>query len=512
MANLGAIAALAERGDWGFIGRHVLAALQKQFDIHAVARRTPAQARAPEGSGITWHQVDLGDAKPMDALFAALAAQGGVDFVLHLAAYYDFAGKNDPEYQRTNVDGLRAVLERCRPLKPKLFVFASSLAGCEFPAPGTVLNEHSPLDGKHPYAVSKRKGEALLGEFAQDFPSVSVRLGAVFSDWCEFNPLYMLLRAWFSGSWKAHILAGNGTAALPYVHVRDVVSFFHKVLERWADLGNGEVLVCSPDQATSHRQLFDAAMEAYVGHRVKPTLMPKALIAPGLWALGLLGKVVGEPPFEQPWMADYVDKAMPVDASQTRQRLGWEPSARFGMLRRMPFLIENLKTQSLEWHRRNLAALKKVEVPNHLRIFEILDAHEVELVNEAVKACLSAERQQRFPSYQRLPEADITQATQQTFAHLKSAIRTKERAIFRNHCEALAARRHADGFPRDEVIDLVELKRDLSLRVLLKDPRARGLEGPLIEAINGAFRMGIDQLDDSYDELTGRFVPVEPPG
>ncbi|MBL8935682.1 MAG: NAD-dependent epimerase/dehydratase family protein [Archangium sp.] len=499
-------------GASGFIGRHVVAALQRQFQIHALARRTPAEARAPEGTSITWHQVDLGDDKPMDEVFAKLQAAGGIDFVLHLAAYYDFAGKDDPEYQRTNVDGLRAVMSRCKALKPKLFVFASSLAGCEFPAPGTVLNERSPLDGRHPYAVSKAKGEAMLGEFAGDFPSVSVRLGAVFSDWCEFTPLYTLMRTWFSDSWKAHILAGRGTAALPYVHVRDVVAFFLKVFERWADLGNGEVLIASPDQAASHRQLFDASMEAYAGHRVTPMLMPKPLIRPGLHALGLLGRVVGDKPFEQPWMADYVDKAMPVDASLTRQRLGWEPSPRFGVLRRMPFLIENLKTQSLEWNRRNLAAMKHVQVPNHLRIFQLLEAHEEALVREAVHACMAPERQQRFPSYQRLPEADIVLASQQTYAHLKNAVRTRERAIFRAHCESLAIRRHAAGFPRAEVIDLVELKRDACLRVLLKDPRARGVEQPLIEAINGAFRMGIDQLDDSFDELTGKFVPVEPPG
>ena len=46
----------------------------------------------------------------------------------------------------------------------------------------------------------------------------------------------------------------------------------------------------------------------------------------------------------------------------------------------------------------------------------------------------------------------------------------------------------------------------------MTDPRARGLEGPLIEAINGTFRVGIDELYDSFDELSGRFVPLEPPG
>lgn len=499
-------------GASGFIGRHVVAALQRHYRIHALARRSPGEARAPVGPNITWHQVDLGDDGPMDLVFSRIAAEGGAEFVLHLAAYYDFDGKDDPEYQRTNVEGLRAVLTRCRALKPRQFTFASSLAASEFPAPGMVLNEQSPVDGKHPYARSKRQGEALVGEFAGDFRTLIVRLGAVYSDWCEFTPLYTLLRTWSAPSWRQKILAGKGTAALPYIHVRDVVAFFARVIERADVLGNGEVLIASPDQAASHRQLFEAAMAALSDTRPQPFLMPKALIRPGLHALGLLGKLTGEPPFEQPWMADYVDKAMPVDASQTRQRLGWEPNPRFGVLRRLPFLIENHKTQAQEWHRRNLAAMKHVQVPNHLRIFQLIEDHEPALVQAAVELCLSHDTSTRFPNYQRLAREELTTSAQQTFVHLKNTIRTREKALFKTHCEALAERRHAAGFAVGEVVDINEAKRDACLRVLLEDPRARGLEGPLIEAINGTFRLGIDQLYDSFEALDGGFVPVEPPG
>jgi hypothetical protein len=68
------------------------------------------------------------------------------------------------------------------------------------------------------------------------------------------------------------------------------------------------------------------------------------------------------------------------------------------------------------------------------------------------------------------------------------------------------------GFPVQEVVDINEVKRDACLKLLLKDPRALGLEQPLIEAITGTFRMGIDQLYDSFEALSGGFVPVEPPG
>lgn len=499
-------------GATGFIGRHLVAALQRQYRVHALARRTPAEARAPEGPNITWHQVDLCDSGTMDSVFQRIAADGEVRSVLHLAAYYDFTGSDDPEYRRTNVDGLRAVLERCRALRPKQFVFASSLAACAFPEAGMVLSERSQADGGHPYARSKRAGEELLAEFAADVPSVIVRLGAVYSDWAEFTPLYTLMRAWFSDSWRANILAGRGTAALPYIHVREVVGFFARVVERQADLGNGEVLIASPDQATSHRQLFEAAHEAFSGQAPDPFLMPGFLIRPGLWSLKLLGAVLGDRPFEQPWMADYVDKVMPVDASQTRQRLDWAPNERFLVLRRMPFLVENLKTNAQEWERRNLAAMMRVTVPTHLHLYQLLEDHEAELVREAVALCLAEETRARLPTYRELPLEELQSSAQQTFLHLKNAIRTRERALFMAHCESLAQRRHARGFSVHEVVAINEAKRDACLRTLLRDPRARGLERPLIEAINGTFRLGIDKLYDTFDELEGGFVAVEPPG
>lgn len=498
-------------GASGFIGRYVLAALQRTYRIHALARRSPSEARAPEGPNITWHQVDLGDSGPLETVFQRIAADGPIDYVLHLAAYYDFAGRDDPEYQRTNVDGLRAVLEHCTKLNPQLFVFASSLAACSFPAPGMVLTERSPVDGKHPYARSKRAGEALLAEYAPKLKSVSVRLGAVYSDWCEFMPLYMLLRTWLTPTWRSHLLAGKGTAALPYVHVRDVASFFARVLERAGHLGNGEVLIASPDHAASHRQLYEAAFDAVSGHHPEPVLMPRLLVRPGLHALGLLGALVGDPIFEQPWMADYVDLAMPVDASLTRQRLSWEPNPRFAVLRRMPFLVENLQTHPQEWNRRNLAAIKSVQVPNHLRIFQLIEDYEPELVRASVEACRAPENRSRFPHYHLLDEEELRVSAQQTYAQLKNAVRTREKALFLAHCERVAQRRFGLGFGVDEVVDINEVKRDACLRVLLSDDRARGLEGPLIEAITGTFRVGIDQIYDSFDELSGRFVPLEPP-
>jgi nucleoside-diphosphate-sugar epimerase len=105
--------------------------------------------------------------------------------VEHLAAHYDFTGDEHPQYRRTNVDGLRHVLEACRTPRPKRFVLSSSAAACRLPPPGGALDEGSPPDGEHIYARTKRLGEQMVREYEQRFPATIVRFAALFSDWWE---------------------------------------------------------------------------------------------------------------------------------------------------------------------------------------------------------------------------------------------------------------------------------------------------------------------------------------
>ena len=67
-----------------------------------------------------------------------------------------------------------------------------------FPKDGEVIDEHTPVDADFPYAVTKKKAEELVKSHSQYFPCSIVRFAAVYSDWCEYGPLYMFLQTWFS--------------------------------------------------------------------------------------------------------------------------------------------------------------------------------------------------------------------------------------------------------------------------------------------------------------------------
>ena len=250
-------------GASGFIGRHLLDALKDDYQIIGLARRSQVRCGAPFHANISWHQVDIGDPFTLETVFDEIKAGGGADLVIHLAAHYDFTGEDHPEYHRSNVEGLRNVLEHCRELRPELFLFSSSVAACAFPEPGEVLTEASPPDGDHIYAQTKAIGEKMLSEYSDDFPSVVVRFAALFSDWCEYPPLYMFLRTWLSGVWNNRVLGGRGMSAIPYLHVDDAVNMLTRVLDKHTELDDGTILIASPDGAVSHKQLYTGSTDYY---------------------------------------------------------------------------------------------------------------------------------------------------------------------------------------------------------------------------------------------------------
>ncbi len=488
-------------GASGFVGRRLLAAFKEDFQIYGLARRSQARSEAPVHPNIRWFQADIADRRAIEAVFRQIAAEGGAEIVIHLAAYYDFTGEQHPEYYRTNVEGLRNILDLSGLVGARHFIFSSSVAASAFPAAAAALTETSLADGKHIYAKTKRIGEDMLAEYRDVFRSVIVRFAALFSDWCEYPPLYMFLDTWLSSRWNHRVLGGMGQSAIPYLHVHEVPRFFSCLIDRLPDLAPGQVVIASPNGAVSHLALFKVATREYLGHRVKPLFMPKLLCGPGIRVQNLLGRVLGERPFERTWMAEYIDQQMTVNAAWSRATLGWEPRPRLEILRRMPFLIENRKMDPLEWNRRNHAAMKQVELRSNLRIHELLEKHEKEIGDEFTRRLIGPDGRQRFPAYQNIDADQFDWSKKLLLRNLKNAVRTRERAVFAAYCGDLAERRFQEGYPGQQVCDTLRMLNQICFKALLRDPEAAGLKRDMIDHITLTLRAGCDRAQEVFEEL-----------
>ncbi len=496
-----ALPSLIVTGASGLLGRFLLESLREEYQIYGIARRSQARSSAPVHPNIKWYQVDIGEIDPLRAVFQRIKDKGGADTVIHLATHYDFTGEEHPEYVRTNIEGHRNVLECCRQMGIRNFVYSSSVAVSRLPAPGEVLDETSPPDGHHIFARSKRIGEEMLDQYRHDFRSLVIRFAALFSGWCEYPPLFNFLQTWLSDAWNARILAGRGGAAIPFLHVRDAVFLVRRVLDRLAMFEQGEVLLASPDGCTSQLELFLAATKAYYGKARRPIFVPRTLCRPGMWIRDAAGKLTGERPFERPWMGEYIDARMTVDSRRTRAKLGWEPRQRLSILARLPFLIENFKADPVEWNRRNRSAMKRVEVRDNLRIYWLLVRHGQEIENEFFERIYSPESTSRFPNYRLLDTEEHRWAYKMLLRQVLAAIRTGDRAIVADYCRDLAERRYHEGFSAEEVCGALQLLNQITLKVLRRDKETEGMFRQLREQVTMPMRWGCDQAQDRFEQL-----------
>lgn len=483
-------------GASGFVGAHLLRELADGHRIFAVARGRAEPAGVPGHRNVEWLPADVSNREDVLALHERVRAAGGVDVVIHLAAYYDFTGRDAPEYRSTNVDGLRNILDISRRLKPRRFVFSSSVAACDFTPPGRKIDDSTPPEGPTPYARSKRRGEEMVRQSSEFFPCCTVRLAALFSDWCQYEPLYVFLSEWLSPGWRSRVLAGHGRSAIPYLHVRDAVSFFGRLLTNLDALERFETLTASTDGATSHRDLYAAATACHFGERRRPMLVPRLACRAGLCGLDVLGRVTGRRPFERPWMGQCIDRELAVDASRTRARLAWVPKERLDILRRMPFLIHNRRTYPDEWLKRNHVVARRVRLRASTKIQALLAAHEDVICHRLEEVLRNPVRSHRFPAYLGCPPDHLEERHHLLMAQLLCAIRTGDKGVFMNCSRHLAERWRDQGLPLEELWGALECLDHVCLETLGSLPEAAELEPAFHDHISMTVHFAIDAVHE----------------
>ena len=491
-------------GASGFIGRHLLDDLKQEFRIFAIARRSQRECGAPVHPNIAWMRVDIGDYKALKGAFREIKTAGGASFLIHLAAYYDFTGVHSPEYQRTNIDGTRYLLELAEPLGLQRLIFASSVAACAFPDTGKAISESTPPNGDHIYAWSKRIGESMVQDIAERIPTCIVRFGAVFSDWCEYPPLYIFLNTWLSQSWRARILAGSGNSAIPYIHIRDIVRFLRQLIVHQPNLRTGEVLIASTPASTTHMRLFELASRYWFGDSKKPILIPTILSALGLYAINWLGALKGKLPFERPWMWRYIDKQLNIDPSKTFNSLQWQPTPGLHLERRLPFLIERIKSEPLEWHARNMAIVQRTTGRPDLYIYNKLKEAEQELSAEFAGLIQDTSNRLRYPGFGVMESKELLWLIKLLYQLILTSIQSNNRLLLHHYIQITAPGRFQAGLSADEMLYLFD---DLH-KLIIARFRATGIQAkystPIHDNVTLPILMAKDEIIQQFEDYQRR--------
>ncbi len=160
-------------GGAGFIGSHLIEALQRRGAQVVCVERPGASKIWLDGAPVDWRPVGLEDVDRLTALFT------GADVVFHLAGLTQ--ARTAAEYYDVNTEGTARVLEAAAAApRPPRVLFLSSLAAIGPCRNGDLLSRHTvPCPLSH-YGMSKLLAEAVLHSYADRVPVTVFRLSSVY--------------------------------------------------------------------------------------------------------------------------------------------------------------------------------------------------------------------------------------------------------------------------------------------------------------------------------------------
>lgn len=496
-------------GASGFIGKYFLKSYRNNFYVYAIARRSIIEADVPIHSNIEWIQWDISNSNMLNEIKEHLSQQQSIDFVLHLAGFYDFDYDDKPEYYKTNVVGTKNVLELARFLRVKRFIFASSLAACSFPGKNKAINEKSKADANFAYARTKSIGEEMLKEYSRYFNCTIVRFAAIYSDWCEYAPLYKFLTTWISNRWDSRILAGKGNSAISYLHINDLISIITRIIEKNRFLPSIDTYIASPDGSTSHKDLYKNSTKDYYGKRIYSLYIPKIIAY-----LGLIGKTVlwktgiTKKPFERLWMMKYIDVKLNVDASYTRKTLAWEPTPRYHIMRRLLYLLVNLKSHSIEWKIKNLATLNRITQRSNLLIYDKLMISKEKVINEIYDFIFKTDNLNKFERTRLLKHTEIKSLINTFYNLILASIRSGDRSLIVKYIRDIAIDKYLAAFKSKELCDIFQIMKE-SIKVdLQKEKTLKKFKHDINNHIDLGILLAQDGIEDVFLEM-GQKLPQE---
>lgn len=486
-------------GASGFIGHHFLDKVKDDFFVYGLSRRLPTNTPLLDHPNIKWITADIADAQSLKKGMNLIKQNGGVDYVLHLAGFYDFNYDENPEYERTNVQGTKNILEALKPLEIKRFIFASSVAACNFPKNGERVSESTSPEADFAYARSKRAGERMTIEYARFFNTIVVRFAAVFSDWCEYGPLYVFLKTWLSHSWKARVLGGKGKSAITYIHIECLIALILKIIEQDKQIRMFDLFIASHETPVTHEELFKLSTKYFYGKERKPFFMPKSIAYPGVVVMDFLGKLIGKRPFERPWMMQYVDKQLYVDAGYTREKLGWKPIDRYRIQRRLLYMLEHMKSYPYEWQKRNMKMSKRFKLSPNYRIYEQLEILKEKIVNEIVETLLDEKNEELYRSYHKIDAKQLRKDTVTVIQFLSLAVRTKDRIPALVYAKQIANVRAKQKFKVQDIINAQQAISEIVKKYLLQQKNLKGMESEVYDEITFTFQLVADEIEGAFE-------------
>lgn len=334
-------------GSSGFLGQAIAKGLADRYRIIGLDLKRPKKP----ATDMETIEIDLTSEESVEAAVAEAGRRSGGRFasVIHLAAYYDTTGEDNPKYQQVTVEGTRRLLKALRPMETEQFVFSSTmLVHAPSPDKGVRINEDSPLDPPWAYPQSKAETEKLIAEERGDIPSVILRLAGVYDEDCRAAFIAQQIARIFEELPTAYLFTGDISSGQPYLHRDDLVEAIRRTVDRRAELPEETVLLIGEEETPSYDEMQKRIGRLIHGKEWRTLALPKGMTQLGAW---MQDEVLDEDTYIKSWMVENSDDHYELDTSRARRLLGWEP--KHSLTGTLPEMIRRLKQDPTDWYQKN---------------------------------------------------------------------------------------------------------------------------------------------------------------
>ncbi|MBW8785190.1 MAG: NAD(P)-dependent oxidoreductase [Novosphingobium sp.] len=297
---------------------------------------------------------DVAVAHALDAFRDAHGAH--IASVIHLAAYFDFTGADNPLYQRLNVDGTRRLLEQLQRFQVEQFVYSGTMLVHAPVEPGEHIDENRRLDPQWAYPKSKAAAERVIETCHGGIPYLLFHLAGVYDDETLVPTMAHQVARIHERDLESHVYPGNLATGQSMVHLDDLAAAFRLAVDKRASLPPATTILIGEPDPPGYGELQDRLGELIHGEEWTTIRVPATLAAAGAWVQDkvmphLPKSLGGGKPFIRPFMALEAGDHYALDITRARDLLGWAPKHR--LLDTLPEIVARLKRDPKAWYEAN---------------------------------------------------------------------------------------------------------------------------------------------------------------
>lgn len=320
--------------------------------------------------------------------FDAVREQHGqkIAAVIHLAAYFDFTGEDNPLYQQVTVEGTRRILKVLQDFDVERFIYASTMLVHEPSVPGQKIDEDMPLKPGWAYPQSKADAEKVIKQQHGNIPYTILRLAGVYDDESAVPTLSHQIVRIYERDFKSHLYSGDLMAGQSFIHKEDMVDLFKRVVDRRKKLPKTNIILAGEGEVMGYRELQNRIGYLIFGKKEwETTDIPEFVAKSGAWLEEKAEPIIpdaidqGEKPFIRPFMIDLASDHYDLDINRARELLDWQPKHQ--IYEGLKKLVASLKHDTAAWYNRNGITLPdwvQAAQEKHKNADRIREKHETE--------------------------------------------------------------------------------------------------------------------------------------